>query len=156
MQSNWKTLLHTWTKVINIGPFFLNENCTSKTFITWSHHPFQLVFGLAYIYIFIQLYHIHKLWREFNKNKLWGCYGGQNWLTRRSFNSQSGQFNFPGWVWITETNCGQDCDSAHIFAMQIWSQNLPKFSYLELHPFGMSHKMAGRFLEMKRYSFHLE
>ena len=34
--------------------------------------------------------------------------------------------------------------SAHIFAMPIWSQNLPKLSYLELYPFGMSDKMTGR------------
>ena len=78
-------LFYIWTKIIKIGPFFLNENCTSKMFIIWSHHPFQLLFGLACIYIFMQLYHIHKLWREFNKNKLGVCYRGQNWLTRRGF-----------------------------------------------------------------------
>ena len=39
----------------------------------------------------------------------------------------------------------RNCDSVHIFPMPTWSQNLPKLSYLELHPFGMSHKMTGRF-----------
>ena len=88
-------LFYIWTKIINIGPFFLTENCASKMFITWSHQPFQLVFGLAYIYIFIQLYHIHKLWREINKNKLWVCYRGQNWPDTQGFHNP-GQFNFPG------------------------------------------------------------
>ena len=37
------------------------------------------------------------------------------------------------------------CNSAHIFGNADLVTKLPKLSYLELHPLGMSRKMTGRF-----------
>ena len=71
--------------------------------------------------------------------------------------SQSGQVNlFQVESEQQKQTVARSCNSAHIFAMQIWSHNLLKLSYLELPPFGMPHKVTGRLLETKINSFHLE